>query len=420
MAMHGLVAAALIVKNEQANLRECLKSVKPYVDQIVVVDTGSDDATMNEILDFGAIPGYFPWCNDFSAARNACLEICDTDWILSIDADERLDPDSGKAMRKLLKAHPEKRHDKLLPLYGLWITNASDRVSQESQTSFWGIRLFPRHPKLRWTRRIHERISHDDGDDFLLTEFRPDIKLLHLGYMDAAWTATNKAARNVELAKLAVSENPEDASIWMDLGRGYYQIEDYRNCAGAMRTSLRLIYNQGLQSHPWTSIPYLLLISSLGQTHQFSEAMQTALAAIKAHPHHAGIANNAGLAMMDLGNPKSALAMFQRALGLAGKPSPYEQDDALGVWRAHLNIGNAYRAMGESVLAIESYKRASDAEPRVIEPALSAATLLLSLGEAGEAEKYAILVDKHQPGNPQAKLIASRVEAIRKGKDPTT
>src|ERR1022692_1284743 len=87
----GLIAAALIVRDEAAYLGACLESIRHVVDDIVVVDTGSVDGTPALAAAHGARVYHRAWENDFAAARNAALGYCRTDWILYIDADERLE-----------------------------------------------------------------------------------------------------------------------------------------------------------------------------------------------------------------------------------------------------------------------------------------------------------------------------------------
>ncbi|MDR2562186.1 MAG: glycosyltransferase [Holophagales bacterium] len=87
-----LVSLAMIVKNEEATLAHCLESVKPIVDEMVIVDTGSTDRTIEIAKGFGASVHHFQWCDDYSAARNESLKHCNGEWVLIIDADEAIDP----------------------------------------------------------------------------------------------------------------------------------------------------------------------------------------------------------------------------------------------------------------------------------------------------------------------------------------
>ena len=87
-----LISLAMIVKNEEATLAHCLKSAKPLVDEMVIVDTGSTDKTIDIAREFGAQVHHFKWRDDFAAARNESLKYCKGDWVLILDADEAIDP----------------------------------------------------------------------------------------------------------------------------------------------------------------------------------------------------------------------------------------------------------------------------------------------------------------------------------------
>jgi len=96
------LSLCMIVKDEESVIEDCLKSVKGVVDQIVVVDTGSRDSTIEICKRYGAEVYYYRWRDDFSAARNESIKYARGDWILWMDADERLDPGSVEKLKRLL------------------------------------------------------------------------------------------------------------------------------------------------------------------------------------------------------------------------------------------------------------------------------------------------------------------------------
>lgn len=129
------ISACLIVRDEAARIESCLASLVGRVDEIVVVDTGSVDDTMLRTRPFGVVEGRFDWCDDFAAARNHALSLSTGDWVLSIDADERLNGDL-----RAFAASPVAD--------GGLIMLEPDRV--------WLLRLFRRSPDLEWQHRVHE------------------------------------------------------------------------------------------------------------------------------------------------------------------------------------------------------------------------------------------------------------------------
>ena len=88
--MTTTISLCMIVKNESHNLHRCLQSVQGFVNQIIVVDTGSEDNTVEIARSYGAEVHFFEWCDDFAAARNYSLSFATGDWILILDADEKL------------------------------------------------------------------------------------------------------------------------------------------------------------------------------------------------------------------------------------------------------------------------------------------------------------------------------------------
>jgi glycosyltransferase involved in cell wall biosynthesis len=94
-----MLSFCTIVKNESANLARCLESVRPFVDEMVVVDTGSTDDTVAIAQSYGATVHSFSWCDNFAVARNYACSQVSGDWILVLDADEELIAQSHSARR---------------------------------------------------------------------------------------------------------------------------------------------------------------------------------------------------------------------------------------------------------------------------------------------------------------------------------
>jgi tetratricopeptide (TPR) repeat protein len=202
----GLLAASLIVRNEAAYLGACLDSIRDVVDDIVVVDTGSEDDTPAIAAAHGARVFRYPWHNDFAAARNAGLDCCRTDWILYIDADERLAPVSRGEVEALLSGAPEVAFRLLLrPVIGA--------------TPYREYRLWRNDPRIRFRSAIHEKVVpaiHAVSE----LDRRPigicDLLLDHVGYEG---DQTRKHLRNLPLLRSQVRVEPENLFLWHHLAR---------------------------------------------------------------------------------------------------------------------------------------------------------------------------------------------------------
>jgi len=192
----------MIVRDEARSLERCIESARAWVDEIVVVDTGSTDATPEIARRLGASVGSFAWCDDFSAARNAALALAEAPWRLVLDADEWITAgaDSLAALRGVA------------PEFLGQISVASafdDGQGGVGHAPSWLPRLLPRG--VRYAGRIHEQPNS------LLPRRRLDLVVAHDGYLDAH--KAKKAGRNERLLTLALGDTPDDAYLHYQLGK---------------------------------------------------------------------------------------------------------------------------------------------------------------------------------------------------------
>jgi tetratricopeptide (TPR) repeat protein len=162
----------MIVKNERENLPRCLSSARPYVDEIVVVDTGSQDGTPELALEYGAKVFYFEWCDDFAAARNYAISQASGNWILMLDADNELVVESDQFQHEITQ-HPD------VIAYSLTHLEVDDPIKM---TPLHRLCLFRNLPSLRYVGRFHELLQYV-GSDKKATEIGNlnSLKVLHHG-----------------------------------------------------------------------------------------------------------------------------------------------------------------------------------------------------------------------------------------------
>lgn len=201
------ISLCMIVRNEEQKLARALTSARPWVGEIVVVDTGSTDRTVAIAESFGARVLHFTWVDDFSAARNFSLEAASRPWALVLDADEELvvvDPDEfGRAVNQdVLAGFNFRYHNRL------------DNGETAIENVF---RLFHRAlPGMRYRGRLHEQIAAV-SDRQVHTAALGCCYIKHDGHTSAAM-AEGKIARNVELSRRQVADRPDDPFAWYCLG----------------------------------------------------------------------------------------------------------------------------------------------------------------------------------------------------------
>lgn len=220
------VSACLIVKNESKNLARCLNSLKQVVDEIVVVDTGSTDDTVEIAKSFGATIGHFDWCDDFSAARNHSLELATGHWALWIDADEELTPESAAAIeRAVVRPH--------FGGFAIEIVNYTDDRSEAAQYVHTPVRLFRHEPSIRFTNRIHEQIVPSFSELGLPWAYLKGARLMHYGYRPTEMEERGKIQRTISLVERELEEDPTNAFQWFNLANAYTAANDFPNAEKA-------------------------------------------------------------------------------------------------------------------------------------------------------------------------------------------
>lgn len=202
-----LLTAALIVRDEEAVLGECLDSLRDLADETVVVDTGSVDASVRIARAHGAEVLHRPWDDDFSAPRNLGLDHANGQWILYLDADERVRP---LARERLETRLAESNAIGLRVLLRPFV----------HATPYFEYRLWRNDPRIRFTGVMHERVVeaiHLAGTaDGRPVEDWPELELDHVGYEG---DQTAKHARNLPLLEEQLRRTPGAIFYWRHLAR---------------------------------------------------------------------------------------------------------------------------------------------------------------------------------------------------------
>ena len=247
---HGL-AAVLIVRNEARCIARCLDSVRPWVDHIVVLDTGSSDDSVALSRSLGAEVHTLAWPDDFSAARNHALALADADWNLVIDADEWI-MSGGALLRAWCGQAPR--------LGRVCVHSSSDLQAAGipgaplPSSRSWLTRLLPRG--VAYEGRIHEQPISS------LPRAPIDVHLGHDGYLGAQ--LRSKHGRNRSLLERELRERPDDPYILYQLGKEAEGAEDFGRATSLYGTSARRSAADANWLHELT-IRYLYCLGRAGR-----------------------------------------------------------------------------------------------------------------------------------------------------------
>jgi tetratricopeptide (TPR) repeat protein len=349
-APRGLLAAALIVKNEAAHLAACLQSVSPVVDDIVIVDTGSTDDSPAIAAAHGARVFDYPWRDNFAEARNAGLDQCKTDWILYIDADERLAPVSRAEVEALLAGAREAAFRLLLrPVIG--------------STPYREYRIWRNDPRIRFRSAIHEKVVpaiHAVAE----IDNRPigvcDLLLDHVGYEG---DQTRKHLRNLPMLRRQVRVEPDNLFLWHHLARVLAGLGRQPASEQVLLHAIDIV-----RAKPFVDYCGVLAYSELiGMRMARGEDVGDLLAeARRLYPDNYVLLWQEARCQLAAGRPAEALASFDALLavdpaGLADAGPSY--DERLFREAAHEGRGLCLFRLGRYREAAEAYARAERCAP---------------------------------------------------------
>ena len=204
------LSVCMIVKNEERFLAQALRSVRGVAHQVIVVDTGSTDHTVAIAREHGAEVHHFQWNDNFSDARNFALEHARGDWVLSLDADEELTPESIEKLWQDLAA-PNRL------AYRIPLRNHIDTADGVSYVP----RLFRNAPGLCFIGRVHEQVFTSvivRQNQWQMESPMGTTLLMHYGYDPEVKKEKNKVKRNLDLLERAVLEMPDEPSLLMNFG----------------------------------------------------------------------------------------------------------------------------------------------------------------------------------------------------------
>ena len=372
------ISLCMIVKNEERFLHECLASIAPHVDEICIFDTGSTDRTVEIATSFNATVKLGEWRNDFSWARNEAIGMATRRWIIMLDADEVLRPDSREPLRALgtVPAH----------VTGVWLRcfSKSDDYKGSGFMSNAIIRIFPNNPRIRFRNPIHEFVTIDGSLSGLDARLAP-IAIDHYGYTTEMIAARKKAERNLAIAKAATESHPEDAFNWSNYGLTAYINDDAETAIMALEKMRRMVGNEARGYIP-NSLATLADIYCERRA-DYETAAEIARDCIKRSPRFANAHFMLGKAYTRMQRWEDARQAYQAAID-SGRynEQQFVVDDEVPLWKAPSEIGVTYVHEGRYQEALEWFDRGLVNRPSAQPLRINRAKALENLQRFDDAE----------------------------------
>lgn len=412
MAKDPKISLCMIVRDEERVLDACLSSARPYVDEIVVVDTGSKDKTKEIASKYADKVLDFAWCNDFSAARNVSLSHATGDWIFWMDADDTLPPETGQAIRSAVSHADEGVTGFVIPIQFV-------ETSEPGAVRVDHVKLFRAGEDMRFEGRIHEQIlpsCRRRGGDIV----RLNVVILHSGYDTSVDGQAKKRVRDNTILDLELIERPNHPFVLFNVGMT-------RHFEGRHKEAVKYLKRCLAAADPNESIvrkAYSLLAVSLSELGKKDEALATVRKGLEIVPEDPELHFRAGYLLSDEGRLEEALSHYEQVTKADVDGFFSSIDMGIITYKTYFNMGNICRNLGRFDEAKHWFWTSIKKAPQFLPSAFSLFDSCIEHGDLdtaffvlekvqqveGRSENWAKMVDRHAEaaGGQEASLKVLR------------
>lgn len=352
MAERATLSVCLIVKNEEKNLEQCLASVEGLADEIIVVDTGSEDNTVSLAEKLGAKVFYFAWDDNFSNARNFALKQATMEWILMLDADEALELADHTALRDFIR--DTKADGAHFIIHNYMGSMISDNVTVHN-----GLRLIRNNGQYMFRGEIHEQLVRIDGEQYRDKFPVISIKLHHYGYMDQAVLEKQKRNRNIPLLLKQLERAPENPFTLFNLGNEYLAMSDFQQALQYYQKAY-----QGMQVGE-AYAPHLIfrIVNCHDHLKQFEAALKYLNIGLEIYPACTDYQYAKGCVLAKLKYPTLAIRAFEKCIEMGEAPQTLRFINNCGSFRPEISLGELYHQLKDYEKALKHYHNALKLQP---------------------------------------------------------
>jgi glycosyltransferase involved in cell wall biosynthesis len=346
------ISACVIAKNEAENIARCLQSVKPVVNEMIVVDTGSSDDTVNIARELGAKIFYYQWNHDFAAARNYALKQAKGDWIIFLDADEYIVAGKIPNVRPFIEqAHANPVIESVICL--MENTSGLDGTLRGCNPT---VRIFRNSREIRYEGKVHEAIYKKGKPTKAVMDSEQAIVIRHTGYTRVSFAS--KLERNNALLEEELKQGIVRDLTYHYLCDGYWKLGRYEKALAFARQAIERNFSNTMMAHK----PYVVQISSMVHLGTYPEAaIEEMLAeALRKFAHHPEIILQQAIFYMNNGRYRSALEAFRQAVAANDNYNDLKLNNEFPGQRAsaHRNLARLYDLMNDPVTALDCYVKA--------------------------------------------------------------
>lgn len=380
------ISLCMIAKNEEQLIAQAILSVLPVVNEVILVDTGSSDKTVEIADSLGAKVFHLPWQDDFSAPRNLSLSKAAGDWILVLDADEAIaaeDHDVLKSMTKdpsicweFMQRHytEDQRLSGFTPLSGQY---PSWEKGQGGYLESNCVRMFPNGAGISYRGLVHELVEHSIAEINRHKIIRTEVRIHHYGHTQAVKSRKDKHNIYTRLGEAKVADTPMNWKSYFELGVEHNNNGRYQESEAALKQAA-VMNPQYVEC--WVNLGYVQC-----ELKKYEQAVESLKIALTVNPRSASAYCNLGVVMLRSGKLEAAENSFRRAIALEPK-----------YINAFCNLGLVLASAGRITEAVNWYQRALELFPQLVRANEELGVLYLNAGMLELAERhllYALAAD---------------------------
>lgn len=335
------VSLCMIVRDNEETIRPALESIQPWVDEMIVVDTGSCDRTPDIARELGARLFEFPWCDDFSAARNESVKHARGEWIFWMDSDDTIDEENGRKLRELADgSHSESTLGYVMQVH----CPGQSENGGGDVTAVDHVKLFRNRPDLRFEGRIHEQILPSirrvDGE----VEFT-ELFVMHSGADNSAAGRAGKYARDFHLLELELADHPDHPFALFNVGMTHADAGNHEEAVTHLKRCLEVSEPGG--SHLRKA--YALLAGSLAQTERQEAAWEACREGLAQFPDDPELLFRSGMLHHHFGRYGEAVSAYQAVINNRSQRHFSSVDQSITGFKARHNLALVYEELEQWV-----------------------------------------------------------------------
>jgi GT2 family glycosyltransferase/tetratricopeptide (TPR) repeat protein len=403
------LSLCMIVRDNARTLAACLESIRPWVDEMVIVDTGSQDETPRIVESFGARLYHFPWPDSFSIARNESLRHAQGEWLFWMDSDDTITPECGRKLRGLVDREPP------ADVFGYVMQVHCPGIDEHGEpvpdmTVVDHVKLFRNRPDLRFDGRIHEQVLpaiRAAGGEVAWT----DIYVIHSGSDQSAAAQAVKRQRDLRLLELELANRPEHPFTLFNLGMTHVHGSRFEEAIGYLERGIA----QSGPDEPHLRKAYALLMFARMKLGRHEEALATCRLGRAMFPRDTELRFREGVLLHELGRLAESRQAYLDVLNGSEERHFASVDQGLRGFKSRQNLAVLAADMGDLAEAERQWREVVREAPRYRQGWRGLAETLARSGNIAAAYSVADQLVQDDDLRVEGLLIKSRA-AVRLGR----